>query len=1026
VDTSTDQPAEEDLCAALATLPGAAYRAGIELPRSLTRVSGSIVELTGRTAQSFLTGRCAWAEVVHPGDAAAVEREFEAARRARRSFSLVHRIVHSSGEVRCVLDRGEFVYDNAGGLVAFEGFVLDVTHLRRREQRLRESATVFRHTFEKVTIGLAHVRVGDHVSVGEHGRWLRVNERLCETFGYSREELLTMTFQELTHPDDLPTDLEQVERLLAGEIANYTLEKRYVRKNGEVFWANLTASVVRKPSGQPDYAIAVVEDISARKRAEAALRENEERLRLAQTGGGVGVFDLDLSTHEARCSNYFFDVIGHTPPPEGRLTLAEWRAWVHPDDRARVVAQTRAALAGSAENLTLEYRVLGEAEELRWVFSRAEIHRDANGDARRALGVIQDVTTRKDAEEQLRQAHERLSLAQRAGQAGLWDWDLKDGQAPFVSAEYRELYGVSGDEPVTYERWLELIHGQDRERVEAYSREVFAHGTEYTIDFRIQHPTRGLRWLSGNGLVRRDGEGRPARFSGVNLDITALKQAQQALRESEERLRKVIDSMFAFVGVLAPDGTLTEANRAPVAVLGVTRADVLGKKVWDTGWFNYDEGVRERLRTAYQRAVDGEIVRYDETVRTANDGRIVIDLMVQPVFDGDELQFLIPSAVDITDRKHAEEALKTSDRHKDDFLATLAHELRNPLAPLRTGLDVMKLSTDPATRERAREMMQRQLGHMVRLIDDLLDVSRIGRGKIRLKREPVSLELVVEHAVETSRPLIEAGGHQLTVHTPDPPLWVNGDLTRLAQVVGNLLNNSAKYTPEGGHIELTVSAERDQAVIQVADNRIGISPDVLPRVFDLFAQSDDCARAQGGLGIGLSLVHRIAEMHGGTVTAQSPGIGQGSTFTVGLPLIAVDRGPVRALDPERPRAGSPSKRVLVVDDNEDAAAMLATVLDLHGHQTRTAEDGPRALAAAAAFAPDIVFLDIGMPGMSGYEVAKRFRADPALAGVTLVALTGWGGEEDKQRTKAAGFDFHLTKPVEFSAIRAVLSDDPAE
>jgi len=311
---------------------------------------------------------------------------------------------------------------------------------------------------------------------------------------------------------------------------------------------------------------------------------------------------------------------------------------------------------------------------------------------------------------------------------------------------------------------------------------------------------------------------------------------------------------------------------------------------------------------------------------------------------------------------------------------------------------------------------------MVRLVDDLLDVSRFNTGKVALKRERLQIRAIVDQAVEASQPLVEAGGHTLTVKGPDEAAWVDGDLTRLAQVVTNLLNNAAKYTAKHGAITLSVGVEHREVVLSVADNGTGISADMLPKVFDMFAQVDrTVGRAQGGLGIGLSLVKKLVEMHGGGVTAESPGLGLGSTFTMRLPLATPEqredarRSSTRRTDPPAKR-----RRLLVVDDNDDGAELLASMLNLLGHDAQTASDGPAAIRAVREHRPYLVFLDIGLPGMSGYEVAERLRADPATSGAILVALTGWGNEDDKRKSREAGFDAHLTKPVDGAAIEDVL------
>lgn len=591
----------------------------------------------------------------------------------------------------------------------------------------------------------------------------------------------------------------------------------------------------------------------------------------------------------------------------GRMT---WSALVHPDDVTAVRHAVESALQ-EHRGFSLVHRIVHASGVVRWVLDRCRLVSNEDAEPIAFQGFVSDVTqlhqhglplerhadagleaALREKEEQLRDAHERLSMALRAGQAGLWDWDMTQEHA-YVSPEYRDLYGLTAEEPFSYGLWLETIEQDDRERVEAYGREVFAHGTEYVIEFRINHPTRGQRWLGSWGMLYRNAEGHPVRFSGVNLDITP--------------------------------------------------------------------------------------------------------------------------------RKQAEEVMRRADRHKDEFLATLAHELRNPLAPIRTGLDVLKRSADAGARERAMEMMERQVRHMVRLVDDQLDVARISHGQLDLKRELVSLQEVVQNAVEIASPFVEAREHALVVRLPDEPVWVDGDLTRLTQAVGNLLHNSTQYTPMAGHIELELSVEGEQAVLRVSDDGMGIPAAILPGVFDLFARAArDPTRAQGGLGIGLFLTRRLVEMHAGTITGESPGKDQGSTFTIRLPL-AAGREPAVDERPDGSHAASTGRRILIVDDNEDAAELLAIMLGLRGHQTRVAYDGPSALELAASFAPDVAFLDIGLPGMSGHELARRFRADPALAGTLLIALTGWGGHDDRQRTREAGFDHHLTKPADAASIEGLLA-----
>jgi PAS domain S-box-containing protein len=385
--------------------------------------------------------------------------------------------------------------------------------------------------------------------------------------------------------------------------------------------------------------------------------------------------------------------------------------------------------------------------------------------------------------------------------------------------------------------------------------------------------------------------------------------------------------------------------------------------------------------------------------------------------------------IDITARKGSEEELRRlnaelaeADRRKDEFLATLAHELRNPLAPITNALEVLRLKNpvDPDLRW-TRDVIDRQVRQMTRLVDDLLDVARITRGRIELRTERVDAAAIVQGAVEAARPFIDACGHTLEVQLPPDPLWLEADPTRLTQVLLNLLNNAAKYTPRGGQIRISAEREHTAAVLRVHDSGIGLAPEHLGSVFDMFSQvAPALERSQGGLGIGLALARGLVELHGGHIEAHSAGSGQGSEFVVRMPLAAAM--PARESGEQaRPGGPAPALRVLVVDDNRDAAESLAMILELTGHEVALAHDGPAALEAAERFTPDLVLLDIGMPGMNGYEVARRLRAGPQSQCMVLAALTGWGQREDKQRAIDAGFDHHLTKPVDNQRLDAVLT-----
>ena len=503
--------------------------------------------------------------------------------------------------------------------------------------------------------------------------------------------------------------------------------------------------------------------------------------------------------------------------------------------------------------------------------------------------------------------------------------------------------------------------------------------------------------------------------------LVELDQTAKALKDSEGRLKALFANAAVGIAELTQDGRFALANDALCTLLGMPRERLVGMSMAHVTHAEDREdveGLLRRLMRAEQEMFVGErrFVRRDGEV-------IWVKLSISIARDERQVPRGVAVVEDVTERRHAEEDLREADRRKDEFLATLAHELRNPLAPIRNSLHIFRMVgiQDPKV-ERVAGMMERQVEHMVRMVDDLLEVSRISRGKIELRREPVELASVMRNAVEASMPLMEKARHQLKVEIPDAPLVLDADPVRLAQVFSNLLNNSAKYTPEGGVITVRVIVEDAVAVVSVRDNGEGIPAQMLQRVFNMFTQVDTGSRAQGGLGIGLTLARTLVHLHGGSIEARSEGKGRGCEFVVRLPLAQPEA--VVGADAPLPAIGSmplQARKVLVVDDNRDAADSLGMLLQFLGAEVMVVNDGRSALKALGTFHPAVVLLDLGMPEMNGLEVARRMREDPAHRGVTLVALTGWGQREDRRRTHEAGFDHHLVKPADVNTLQSILA-----
>ena len=584
--------------------------------------------------------------------------------------------------------------------------------------------------------------------------------------------------------------------------------------------------------------------------------------------------------------------------------------------------------------------------------------------------------------------------------------------------------------------WLQkYIHPDDQQRVISAINLAIRTRAKFELEHRVVRRDGSLGWTVSRAVPILDDKGEIREWLGTATDVTRRKEAEEALRESEEKYRTVLGSMDEglMIGEVMFDETTKEAidylvletNAAfykhtglPLGMVGKTiREIVVGDEVPWLGIYGEVALTGEATRFEYEITVEPLVGWYD--------------IFVQRIGEPHQHRVAVMFQ-DITGRKRVEESianlieqLRDQDRRKDEFLATLAHELRNPLAPMNNGLQLMRLAaSNPATLEHARAMMERQLQQMKRLVDDLMDVSRISRNKLELRKEFVELATVVNRATETSRPLIEAAAQELLVSLPTEPVLIDGDPVRLAQAFSNLLNNASKYSEKGSQIWFHAEQAGDEIIVKVRDTGIGIPADKLPNIFDIFMQVDrSLERAQGGLGIGLTLVRQLVQMHGGSVEVRSDGPGCGSEFVVRLPLVIVAKpdGESRSENKTNEPAIK-ARRILVADDNRDSADSLAMLLEMLGHEVCLAHDGLEALETAKSSKPELIFMDLGMPRMNGYDAARLIRNAPECNGVVLVALTGWGQEEDRRRSYEAGFDHHIVKPIDFSIVEELLTD----
>jgi PAS domain S-box-containing protein len=649
--------------------------------------------------------------------------------------------------------------------------------------------------------------------------------------------------------------------------------------------------------------------------------------------------------------------------------------------------------------------------------------------ANQAAAILQ----RRLAERALVRSESRFLDLADAAPAMLWVTE-PDGKLSFLSRAWHEFTAQDRGTSLAF-GWTAAVHPDDRDAalhavVDANTRRV-----PFSMEHRLRHVVDGYRWVIATGQPRFAANGNFLGFVGNVLDISDRKRTEQALHETRDTLVTMFDALPVGVAVAGQDGKLLLSNQAmhrylPTGVL--PSLDEERYMRWTA--FDADGKPLERRDFAGARAARGERVVPGIEARYLGDDGVEIWTQVAavPLKGRDDVtRGHVAIVTDIDAFKRTEAALRLAEsrqrelfdevaranRNLSEFLAVLAHELRNPLAPLMTGLELLRVGPrDPAVAANVRDMMERQVRQLAHLIDDLLDIARVTNGKVEIRKARVDLNAIVTNAVETSLPLIDKHRHAFDLQLHATPLPVQVDATRIAQVIGNLLTNAAKYTPPGGALWLRVTQDGAHAVITITDNGVGIPAAALESVFEMFSQvGSNRQHAQGGLGIGLSLVRQLVDLHGGAVSAHSEGIGKGSTFVVRLALDDAPAAPLEKVAAQGTPA-APALRILVTDDNVDAAVTLSMLLEMEGHAVTIAHDGQQALQLAAQCVPEVVFLDIGLPDMSGHDVARGLRQIAGLERCTIVAVSGWGAQDDLARSRAAGFDAHFTKPVDSSRV----------
>ncbi|MDD1648879.1 MAG: PAS domain-containing protein [Methylococcaceae bacterium] len=846
----------------------------------------------------------------------------------------------------------------------------------------------------------------------------------------------------LIHPHDESRVKARLEAVLKIPNFKYDVQFRYKHHDGHWVWIEIRGRVIeRLPDGSPLRSAGIATK-STNPSIQLRLNENEQPLRLLTETISEVFWISDRFFREMFYVSPAYERIWQQPVEELYTNPKIYTESVHPDDLGAVLKE----LGKQTQGLPFdhEYRIVRPDGSIRWIWDRGYPVVESDGQINRFVGLAQDITERTLAKleisrlneqlgerviqssreleataDKLRLSEERLQFALEASNIGIWDWMIPTGDIYYTLPMGTSPKYVPIDPPqVAMSLWKELIHPDEREEILAASEHNLSKKDKYELEFRLRQPDGSYRWVLARGKVMdRDSKGAAVRAIGTYTDIHDRKEIELQNR----KLAAIVEASSDMVTIYSPDLTLEYINEAFRNTLGFAAAEPL-ETIHILDYHPdcaYQRFIEEGIPTAIAQgrwqgdnkfqARAGSLIQVSQLIVANKDQRT------------GKLEFLATICRDITERKQLEDdvrrhllKLQESDRRKDEFLAILAHELRNPLAPLTIAGHMLKQDKlDEEQRGWCTDIIGRQLKHLTKLVDDLLDVSRISRGKITLNRQPLDVTSFVEQAVEISRPWIDAGQHELTLNLPSESLPVLGDPTRLAQVISNLLNNAAKFTAPGGHIALTVRHDGDQAFICVKDNGIGIKPDMLNHIFDLFVQAvQSPSKSSSGLGIGLSLAKQLIHLHGGSIEAYSEGKDKGSEFVVRLPLThsSMEFESSRSQDPE---AAPPARqRILVVDDNVDAASSLFLWLKSKGYDVRIAHAGLTGIELAEAFRPQLIILDIGMPGMDGYEVCRRLREQSWGRNQIIVAWSGWGQDVDKQKAIDAGFTQHLTKPVQ--------------
>ena len=907
-----------------------------------------------------------------------------------------------------------FKRNGDGKVIQIIGTATEISEMKRMGELLRDSEHVQRMGKHVGKLGIAQI---DHVTGLMH-----FDPESAEMFGLDANTVSAPLehIHGMYHPDDQAMLLPLL-KLSMDPTGDGTLraEHRIIRPNGEVSWHSIEMQTFFDRASIkhfPERSLVMIRDITESKVAETELHRQASMLKLSYDPSFSWTAEGGIASWNQGCEQLY----GYTAAEAIGRSSHDLLNTIHPVPVAEIINTLEKEGHWSGE---LRHTTKDGVE----LTVQSRHHLTEFPGQGLVLETNRDVTESNRIERQLQENEARMRLATEATSVGIWEWNILTGAIRW-DAEMFRIYGIepTPDGFVQYSEWLGFVHPDDLPEQERVLQDMAQRGGRNEREYRIQRKSDGeVRQIEAVQTVRTKGKELAEWVVGTNLDITDRKRIEQQLQENESRMRLATEATG--VGIWEWN-ILTGEIRWDAAMFRI-----YGIEPTPDGFIQYNDWLRfvhpddlpEHERVLQGLAQNGGSSQREFRIHRISDGESRQIEAVETVRSNDQdlSLWVVGTNLDITERKLMEETLRDDDQRKDEFMATLAHELRNPMAAISGAIQLLQVAKQsPELSIEITDILKRQSAQLNRLIDDLLDVSRIRQGKIDLKMAPVSLTDIAKEAVESVKALCDSMGHKLELNFSPEPVMVAGDRARLIQVISNVLNNSCKFTNHGGQITLSIHREGDYAVVKVSDNGIGIEPEQLPHLFEVFSQVDTTPmRRSSGLGIGLSLVKRLTEMHGGTVKATSKGIGLGSQFTVRLPL-ATDNDIAKnkqAMEEDAPHEIL-VQRVLVIDDNEDAARCLALILEDEDHSLKVVNDGEQGVDLAKVFSPHIILLDLGLPGIDGYEVCRRIRRLDQSPRPVIVAVTGWGQERDRANTKVAGFDFHLVKPLNFDELRKIL------